>query len=152
MYLSILLVDTPCTAGARRRWDYANLPLTTTPNLPDSSTFLSTDAIHVRIVFFKSLKKCKKVDPKIILKRLLSTTYQKVFSFFQVLRNRCLKVSLDSSTCPSLCGTLVVWITKSNNQTTTTDLTSGFDLPTDVKSASRNYMNGKYKKLFRDAV
>ena len=52
-----LKLDTPCTAGARRRWDYANLPLTTTPNLLDSSTFLSTDAIHVRNMFFQEFKK-----------------------------------------------------------------------------------------------
>ena len=55
-----MILDTPCTAGARRRWDYANLPLTTTPNLLDSSTFLSTDAIHVRNMFFKSSKKVPK--------------------------------------------------------------------------------------------
>ena len=55
--LCFLLLDTPCTAGARRRWDYANLPLTTTPNLLDSSTFLSTDAIHVRNMFFQEFKK-----------------------------------------------------------------------------------------------
>ena len=57
-------LDTPCTAGARRRWDYANLPLTTTPNLLDSSTFLSTDAIHVRNMFFKSSKKVPKSGSK----------------------------------------------------------------------------------------
>ena len=59
-----LILDTPCTAGARRRWDYANLPLTTTPNLLDSSTFLSTDAIHVRNMFFKSSKKVPKSRSK----------------------------------------------------------------------------------------
>ena len=35
----------------------SNLPLTTTPNLLDSSTFLSTDAIHVRNMFFQEFKK-----------------------------------------------------------------------------------------------
>ena len=92
--------DPWCTAGARRRWDYANLPLTTTPNLLDSLTFLSTDAIHVRNMFFQELKKrCSKVDPKL---RAFAKDMYTMTTFFQFLKNLVFKTPLSSEVCPPL--------------------------------------------------
>ena len=129
-------LDTPCTAGARRRWDYANLPLTTTPNLLDSSTFLSTDAIHVRNMFFQEFK--KGAQKLVHTSRAFTVDMYTMPTFFQLLKNPVFKTTLLSGTwLPPY-----IRFAKSNyfpNERTNeqTDGTSDFDLPSDVKSASR---------------
>ena len=73
----------------------SNLPLTTTPNLLDSSTSLSTDAIHVSYMFFKSLTKVPKSGSKTERFANDNTLWPFFFNFF--------KIWFSKPHCPQRC-------------------------------------------------
>ena len=90
-------LDTPCTAGARRRrnwWIMPWLQYLKSSNLP---LFDGPTPDHVRTLFSRVQKRCPKVDPNLwaFAKDMYTWT-----TFFQLFKNQVFKTPRPTGRCP----------------------------------------------------
>ena len=135
-----MLLDTPCTAGAWSRPRLTFYALSTASKNPVFITFYWIWRHERQNMVFQGFKKVQKRRSKLDPEPTDTSREQNNLCFFRIPKNRCVKLPLDSSTCPPPYLSPAKSNYFPNKLTNRTDrfLSLVWSVSTDVKGASRN--------------